>query len=248
MYRNSSQYLRLLAALVCLLAALSARPAPAQPLSLGTDAVSPRSRPDGTGFEDRIVAEAFRRIGLSVVLAVRPAERCLRNADLGLDDGLYARVAGVEAEYPNLLRVPEPVSQFVFTAFTRAGGPRIQGWQDLPGHKTAYIIGWKLVERRLKGQPGVTAVRDEEALFDLLAAGRVEVVVAGQHGGQEMLRRKGYRGIVPAQPPLESRDMFLFLNRRHSGLVSPVAGALRQMRADGTLARLTREGLGEAAP
>lgn len=252
MTRESLRCLPFVAALCCLLGLLLLRPAPSpaeSPLVLNTDGVSPHSRPDGSGFEDRIVTEAFRRIGRAVVLShLASSERCLKNVNDGHDDGNYVRIRGVERDYPNLVMVPEPVSRFSFTAFVRQDGPKNLTWEGLAGRRVGYANGWKLAEQRLKGRQNVSVARDEEALFALLAAGRVEVIVAGLHGGGEILRTRGYKDLRPVLPPLESRDMFLYLHKRHQALVEPLAAALRAMRADGTMARLVREGGGGREP
>jgi len=221
--------------------------AQAQTLALATDALPSRSLPDGTGYEDRIVAEAFRRVGLNLRLEVMPAERCLVQADQGLVDGVYARVAGLSKHYPNLVLVPEPVSSFEFLAYTRRSDLRIAGWDDLRPLSVGIITGWKIVEDKTRAVRTRTSVRDEEALFALLQRGRADVVVAGSFAGRETVRRMGLTDVRPLSPPLAVRPMHLYLHRRHAALVPRLAEALRQMRADGSLGRLTRAGLGEAA-
>jgi len=215
-----------------------------QPLALATDALPPRSRPDGTGYEDRIVAEAFRRIGLAVRLEVMPAERCLVQADKGHVGGVYARVAGLSEKYPNLVMVPEPVDTFEFVAYSRRDDLRIAGWADLRPLSVGIITGWKIVEDLTREVRARTSVRDEEALFGLLRHGRVDVVVTGGAAGREVVRRTGYTELRPHSPPLAVRPMHLYLNRRHGGLAPRLAEALRQMRADGSLERLLRAGSG----
>lgn len=226
---------------------LASRPAQAQPLVLNTDGAPPHARADGTGFEDRIVAEAFRRVGVTVKLVMLPSERCLQNANQGIDDGNYVRIAGLEKLYPNLVMVPEPVSEFVFTAFTRAPGLMVSGWNDLRQRQVAIVTGWKIVERALAGAPNLKTVRDEEALFALLDKGRAEVVVGGLHSGREIIRAHGYQNMRALSPPLAVEPMYLYLNARHAALVPRLSEALRAMRRDGTLQRLTKAGLAGSA-
>jgi hypothetical protein len=88
------------AARLFLLLGLASAGLNAQTLSLVTDDVYPRSTPDGRGFEDLILKEAFRRVGLAVRTAPLPSERALINVNQGIDDGLYVKIAGVEAGYP----------------------------------------------------------------------------------------------------------------------------------------------------
>jgi polar amino acid transport system substrate-binding protein len=234
---------RLAALLACLAAALWGQPAFAAPLVLNTDGAPPHSRPDGSGFEDRIVAEAFRRVGLAVKLVMLPSERSLQNANQGIDDGVYVRVPGLERIYPNLVMVAEPVSEFIFTAFTRDPALKARAWDDLRERQVAIVAGWKIVERNLAGAPRLQAVRDEEALFALLDKDRAEVVVAGLHAGREIIRTRGYHGVRTLQPPLAMVPMHLYLHKRHAELVPRLNATLRDMRRDGTIARMTRSGL-----
>jgi polar amino acid transport system substrate-binding protein len=245
MVQKDGLLLRRVAALLCLLAVLGARPAQADPLVLNTDGAPPHSRADGTGFEDRIVTEAFRRLGVEVKLVQLPSERALQNADQGIDDGNYVRIAGLSALYPNLLMVPEPMSEFSFTAFTRDPGLKTAAWADLRQRRTAIVTGWKIAEQNLKGARSLTRVRDEGMLFALLDKGRVEVVVSSQHTGPLVIRFHGYQGMRALSPPLAVQPMYIYLHKRHAALVPKLAETLRDMRRDGTLQRLTRAGLEE---
>jgi len=233
---------RLLTAALLLLLALPPCANGAGSLVLNTADPAPRSRPDGTGSLDRIVAEACRRLDLPVRLVQLPAERALQNANQGVDDGTYTRIAGLTLLYPNLVMVPEPISEFVFTAFTRDPAMRVQGWADLKPYNVGFINGWKIVEANTADVRSRTGVKDETALFALLDKGRAEVVVVDLYSGLEIIRRMGYTGMRPLEPPLERRPMFLYLHQRHAALVPRLAEALRRMKRDGTFERLTRAG------
>jgi len=233
---------RVLGTLVCLLlAAFPAHAAQARPLVLNTDGAPPHSGPNGTGFEDRIVAEAFRRIGVEVKLIILPSERCLQNANAGIDDGNYTRIAGLPlAQYPNLIMVPEPVSELIFTVFTRSPDFNAATWADLQGRQVGAVTGWKIVEMNLKNGQHLQRVRDEEATFALLDKGRVEAIVGGLYTGREIIRTHGYQGMRALSPPLATEPMYLYLNKRHAALVPKLAEALRSMRRDGTQQRITK--------
>ncbi|MBU1229976.1 MAG: transporter substrate-binding domain-containing protein [Proteobacteria bacterium] len=240
--------LRLALLLACLLLCLPAPAPAAQTLVLNTDDSSPMARPDGSGIADRIVAEAFRRIGVPVRLVILPSERCLLNANAGIDDGNYDRAAGVERQYPNLVLVPEPMGTFPFTAFTRDPGLKLSGWADLRSREVAYVHGWKVVERNLGLLGKATKMRDEEAVLAMVAGGRAAVGIANLYTGQEIIRRKGYQGTRAVLPPLADPPMHIYLHKRHAELVPRLAEALRQMRREGVIERLTRTGLEEAQP
>lgn len=228
---------------LCLFLALPVCAHGAETLVLNTDGAAPHSRPDGTGYEDRIVAEAFRRIGVLVRLVQLPSERALQNANNGIDDGNFPRIAGLSDAYPNLVMVPEAMSTFPCAAFTRDPDLQVATWADLRGRQVAYVYGWKLVERNIAGVEHIQTVRDQEALFALLDKGRAEIVLADLHTGREIIRRNGYTGVRALVPPLASPLMYIYLHKRHADLVPRLAKALREMKSDGSLERLTRAGL-----
>ncbi|PKN08720.1 MAG: hypothetical protein CVU73_05590 [Deltaproteobacteria bacterium HGW-Deltaproteobacteria-8] len=165
-----------------------------------------------------------------------------------MDDGNYVRIAGLERLYPSLIRVPEPMSSFPFTAFTSDPDLKVAAWSDLRNRQVSTVAGWKLVEANLKHVARLKLVRDEEALFTLLGKGRTEVVVAGLYTGQEIIRKNGYKDMRALLPPLADPPMYIYLHKRHADLVPRLAQALRQMRHDGTLERLTKAGLSGAKP
>ncbi len=69
----------------------------------------PYSTPEGDGFIDLVGGEVFRRAGLALKTVKLPAERGLINANAGIEDGDLSRIAGLERDYPNLVRVPEKI-------------------------------------------------------------------------------------------------------------------------------------------
>lgn len=242
---RSARLARLLAALLLFVLALPVCAKGAGILTLNSADPAPLSRPDGTGYTDRIVTEAFHRIGVPVQLVRLTAERALQNANQGIDDGIYVRIAGLERLYPDLIMVPEAITEFLFTAFTKDLAMQVKSWEGLKPYHVGLINGWKIVEANTTGVRTRTGVKNEEALFTLLEKGRVEVVVIDLYTGQEAVRSLGYQGVRALSPPLERRDMYIYLHRRHLGLAPRLAEALRAMKRDGTYQRLVRAGMGE---
>lgn len=78
----------------------------------------------------------------------------------------------------------------------------------------------------------------------MLDIGRLDVVIYSRLNGLEKINALGLRGIHPLEPPLISRDMYLYLNRRRMHLADPLANALRSMKTDGTYHRIVQETCG----
>ncbi len=210
-------------------------------LKFNSNDIFPRSSPDGAGYEDRIIAEALRRLGLAYELVKVPSERALASVDRGEIDGDYVRIAGLEQNYPGLVRVDEPIAVMEFCVFVRDRNRAPGTWEELRNRRVGRVIGWKIVEQRTSGFPAVNAVRDEASLFALLESGRLDAVVYDLLEGSRYLKRTGLGAAIFPGPVLERRDMFLYLNRKHAALAVQLAGAFRDMRKEGLIDRITRE-------
>ena len=243
---RSARLARLLTALFLFLLLLPVCAKGAGPLVLNTAARAPRSLPDGNGPQDRIVKEAFRRIGVQVSITIQPPERGLISANQGLIDGDCWRVAGHSEQYPNLVMVPEPVDLVQIKVFTRDPAMRISAWADLAPYNVAFINGWKILEGSVKSARSVEKVKDIDALFALLARDRVDAVRVDPAMGLDVVRHGKLVGIRVLEPPLTRQDMYIYLHKRHADLVPRLAEALRQMKRDGTILRLTKAGQPQA--
>lgn len=205
---------------------------------LGISALPPLVAGDGApGFMDLLVKEAFRRIGRDARVENLPGERALLMSNEGLTDGEALRIAGLEKNYPNLLRVPEPVSVFDFMAWSMRKDTRIAGWSALKPLAVGYTFGWKLYDQQVKEAYEIIRVRSIDQLFPLLKKQRIDVALLDRWQGYYLLRHSGVEA-RPVEPPLASVDMFIYLNAKHRAIVDPLAGALAAMKADGSVRRI----------
>jgi polar amino acid transport system substrate-binding protein len=243
--------MRLIAVLILLCAAaVSGFPARADEAAiyLNTGVRAPWTATDRSGFLDKVVAEAFRRLGRRAEIVVyESAERAMLNADSGVDDGAAMRVRGIEKEYPNLIRVDEKVVDNEFVAYAASARFSTDSYADLRPYSIAYIVGWKVFERNLGPDFAVTVVQDADQLFNLLAAGRVDVALYERWQGAAYLHDKGIKAEL-LSPPLARVEMFMYLHRKHAHLAAPVADALRAMKADGAYERILQATLASPAP
>ncbi|MFA6497866.1 MAG: transporter substrate-binding domain-containing protein [Desulfurivibrionaceae bacterium] len=235
--------------LLVLLFFVQTSPLAAQPpLSLNTFAGSPLSTPEQTGYYDRILLEAFRRLKIPITIGHLPAERSLQNADSGIDDGDFVRIAGLEKRYPNLVMVPEKLDDFEFVAFTRTIHLPTTSWTALAPYHVGIVRGWKILEENLAGVKELTAVKNQEQLFILLKNGRADAVVYARKEGFGLIRQLGITDAYALEPPLAVRPMHLYLNKKHAGLVPSLTAVLKKMKEDGTVAAIARQTLPARLP
>jgi len=208
-------------------------PAAAETMVLHSEPGEPLSNHEQTGFLDRVAAEAFRRNGLELKLVKLPAQRGLSNANAGIEDGELIRIAGIEETYPNLLRVPEKMIDLNFVAFTRNPSIAIDGWNSLLPYSVGYVRGWKIYETNVPEAVTQTPVNDGEILFALLEKNRIDVALFSEYLGLDLIHRLGVDGVRLAGPPLASREMFMYLNKKHSEKIAGISAALKAIKTEG---------------
>jgi len=220
-----------------------------QRLVLTTSMAPPLSNDDQTGFYDQILIEAFRRIGQPVKITHLPTERSITNANLGITDGEFPRISGLDRLYPNLLKVPEKLDDFKFTAFTWRDDIQLKDWTSCKPYNVAIVRGWKileanLLEANLADVKSLVRVKNQKLLFSLLGKHRADIVVYSRFEGQEMIERLGLQSVWAIDPPLATREMFLYLNKKHLQLIPALTKQLRSMKLDGTYDRIFEKTLG----
>ena len=192
----------------------------------------PYTTRQNNGFLDIVVGEALRRAGYTLQLVQQPAERGLLNANSGIIDGDMTRIKGLDKLYPNLVRVPEKLLDWDFTAFSKASFP-MKNWQTIYDNPVSLVKGWKIYEKKLEGARYVTIADDAKQMFRLLLLGRVDSVLYERWQGLALIKQLGLAQKDFNTLILEKRPMFFYLNKRYSDLVDKIAVKLRELKSDG---------------
>lgn len=186
-----------------------------------------------------IIREAYRRLGIDLQTALLPRERSLLSADSGETDGEMIRIAGINAQYINLIRVPEPVFTFDVIAFTAGLKFAVNGWESLRPYSLCVPRGLKAAEKNTEGMQRMVANTTDQAIL-MLSGGRCQVAILGHELWPDVERL--HAGPLRAlDPPIVRIPLYHYLNRRHADLVPKLAATLITMRNDGTTAALLAE-------
>lgn len=231
---RSAAFVTMLWLSVCCAATPAAEP---QSLVLNSASAPPFATDAGDGFLDIIVGEAFRRAGLSFKLVRLSAERGLKNANDGIEDGELARIGGMEKMYPNLIPIPGKVLDYHFVAFTRHAQLNNASWESLQPLSVGYLRGWKIYERSLMPGTRVTVVDTPEQLFSILDKNRIDVALYERSLGTALVKTLGIKDVHVVEPSLTELEMFIYLHKKHAAKVPAVASALHDLKAEGFYAR-----------
>jgi polar amino acid transport system substrate-binding protein len=224
---------------ICLIIGVLTAPAHAeQTLVLNTPGAAPLIMPDQTGALDILYKELGKRLGIKIVLQSLPAERCLINANAGIDDGDTGRVAGLENQYTNLIRVPEYTMQFKISVFTRNSKFTVAGYKSLKPYDVGIINGWKVLEQNIVDARSLSKLENGEQLFTMLDKDRINVAVTENMLGTMLVSQMKLKNITLLQPNLVEGNWYLYLHKKHEALVPKFAAALKEMKEDGTHQRI----------
>jgi len=213
-------------------------------LVLNTSYSSPITSSDKSGFLDLLYRELFRRLNIPFEIQALPGERCLTNANEGIDDGDVCRIADLVKSYTNLVRTTEPVMQYQHVIFSRTAQFKVTGPESLQPYDVGIVTGWKILERNTSLHRSRIMLDNAEQLFQMLDQGRVEVAVIERMVGMEMVKKLRISGVHILSPPLLTGDWYLYLHKRHAALIPRIDRELRSMKRDGSYDRIRREVLG----
>ncbi|MDH5218278.1 MAG: transporter substrate-binding domain-containing protein [Gammaproteobacteria bacterium] len=192
---------------------------------------------DNEGFYPQLTRMLFDRLGISVQVLHLPSSRSLQNANQGVDDGVIARVKGIDKKNTNLIMVPEKVIDLDFVAFSNDRNIKIESWKDLKDYNVAYVRGWKIFDKNVSVYKSLVKAKDSTQMFKLLRNGRADVVLHQNIPGRYLLNTLGYH---PYQhvPPLTSRELYLYMHKKHASLVPQISSELRKMKDEGEYKKL----------
>ena len=192
----------------------------------------------------RFLCAAYQEMGVAIEVQSYPAERAVVVANSGATAGVLTRMEGLEGIYPNLVRVPVPVSYLDTMAFTRDPDLKVSGWESLRPYRIVFMRGNKLAEQKTAGMNVVTVTSPEQG-FQMLMADRADVVVESRDVWFEM-RRMHVEGVQMREPPLMTLPTYHYLNKRYDeDRVPRLAAILKRLHDNGTFKRITAEAIRE---
>lgn len=227
-------------------AVMSVAPAGAQPQRLSLvngGQVAPFATPDGSGFEDRLAREIYRRLGIAVEISSAPSARALVLLNEGQEDGSLARNPGMSERFPNLVQYSEHALTREYVVFAKRGDIEPDGWHSLRPYNVGIVNGWKILERNITDTRSMTKASDGEHLFRLLQEDRVDLVVFNRWGGLQLVKDLGLTDVALIEPPLARRDVYFYLHKKHAELAVKASETLREMKRDGTYRQIFEETL-----
>ncbi|AFU99296.1 ABC transporter substrate-binding protein [Simiduia agarivorans] len=180
---------------------------------------------------------ALGELGYTLVVMHNPGLRSLAMANTGVVDGELVRIKDMSEEYPNLIKVPEPLGGADLAIFVaKHKVPASRHWADLQATSVVALRGMAIMEHlpvRFRELSEIRAQNYVQAMH-LVIAGRADLAILPasfiEKPEQAALAEK-----LEALTPVVGRvEGFVHLHKRHAALVGPLAEAMHQLKQQTT--------------
>jgi polar amino acid transport system substrate-binding protein len=197
-----------------------------------------------TTIAERVLSEAYRRLGLSMVVLKVPGERSLFSVDHGQVDGELYRKIGMERDYPNLRIVPVPLLTYEIVIFTLGTTFVVNGWDSLRPYTIGFVRGIKIIEQNTLGMKLEPTTTMNQA-FLKMTLGRSDIVVANRNSGLAILKEMKLQDVKVLEPPLATFPVFHYLHKKHQALVPKLTTVLQQMQKEKAIEKIQKAVMAE---
>ncbi|WP_342118160.1 substrate-binding periplasmic protein [Pseudoduganella sp. OTU4001] len=179
----------------------------------------------------QIVQSAAQRAGIGVALRPLPPRRGMVMANKGELDGAIGRTMLAARDFPDLVPVPESIFNYAPSAWSYKQFDVAGGWNALRGHTLCVRKGYSLTDvrtRHLQRQ----SMDSDDSLLRMLRRGGCDVAIMDRNNKAGRAAMAADQALYLLQPPLEEAPLYLFLHKRHAGLVGRLSEALRQVKRE----------------
>lgn len=203
----------------------------AQPNFIINSALVETHPTEQTDNAQAMIEQAFLRLGIQVTFRFRPDKRSIHEANSGLVDGEFARIESIDKIYPNLIVVPESITEQDIVAFAAKSNKTLSDFTlQQKGVRIGYMLGWKNVNDLLINHKNKKAIASHHTLFELLFKGRIDIALFTKSGGWKVLKQMRKHNQYAMSPSLLAYPMYLVVHKRHAELVPALALAIKEIK------------------
>jgi len=184
----------------------------------------------------QVLEEVYRRAGLAAHSRPVPAARANAQALAGEVDGEVARVQAYIDKNPTLLQVRPAVYYLDSVAFARKG-IKVTDRASLAPYRVGIVRGIEHARVAAGMAKRVEAVSTYEQMFQMLAAGHIDVAIDSGVNGQRVLRMLGLKDIQMAGT-LARLELFHLLHPRHAAVAEQIGKQIKRLKESGELEKL----------
>jgi len=193
-----------------------------------------------------VLTEAFKRNGITFKALYLPSLRSLESTNSGFLDGELHRVSNFHevsrGKYPNLIKIDSELVHVWVVAFAKKD-IQINAWKDLKKYHVSYYRGRKNITSALAEvlpAKQIFTVSNDKKAFELLNAGRIDVVVTERNQGNRILSKYPEYSNIQEVGKLQQSVIFSYINKKYKILSIKIANTIDEMKKDGTFNNIVK--------
>lgn len=203
---------------------------------------------DGSAYaviSERVLREAYKRLGIDINVSGRPAPRAIHEANIGRSDGELYRIKNIHKKYPNLLMVSVPVGIMEGIALTTQNDLKISDWKALSPHRVCIRNGVKFAEAGTSHMK-VNAVSSNDQLFSMLGRERCDVIIIARLTSIPMtLKFAKQHQTSLFQSVVETYPLYHYLHKKNADLKPKLEQVLYNMQKAGIIRQIRNDYIAE---
>jgi polar amino acid transport system substrate-binding protein len=190
-----------------------------------------------------VLKVAYQKLGIEIDIYLTSSKRSLVVSSTGGVDGEVLRIGAVARSFPTLLQVDVPIKNLQLAVFRKKS--ELAEWtvEDLPDLRVGHLAGVVRLENYTKDFSDVWRGHSSKELFEMLHAGKLDVVVGDLVAGNIAIRELGLETLEAMDEPVDQESMFHFLHEKHASLVPEITKVLMEMSQNGELAGIVQSSM-----
>lgn len=198
-----------------------------------------------------VLSQAYQQLGIQITINPYPGLRGIHYSNSGIIDGEAFRIAGIDKEFSNLIRVEVSLMTNSHYLFVKSGNEFVvEGWDSIPKN---YLIGFqrgvKVIESATEDhQIKTESVSTATQLLQKLNIGRNDAIILPALAAAQNIQQLGLKDIVKLEPPISSHNLYHYLHRKHAALVPKITAVLKAMEANGDIQKIHEQTRLEVSP
>ncbi|MEH6631492.1 MAG: transporter substrate-binding domain-containing protein [Halopseudomonas aestusnigri] len=189
-------------------------------------------------ISERVMLEAYGRLGIDVQFSRLPAARSLVVANSGKVDGELYRIKNIQLKYKNLIMLSVPIGIMEGVAITTNPKISLKGWQSLEPYHVCIRNGVKFAEAGTK-ELEVDVSNSNDQLFNKLGKNRCDVIILARLTSIALAQDFEKKMKMPVQfNVVQTYPLFHYLHKKNKHLVPKLTEVLQTMETDGAIAKI----------
>jgi polar amino acid transport system substrate-binding protein len=186
-----------------------------------------------------VLPQIYQKMGETISITPLPANRAQYEANEGIKAGETLRIFSYGIENINLIRIPTPYYYLYTAAFSlKSNQVIVIDKNDLKKYKVGKVSSVKHTENITKGLNKVYNSNSTESLFQQLLLGNIDLALTNLSNGELMSQKSKFLEIQVVNPSLDKLNLFHYVHKSHQELVKPINLTIKQLQANGELAKM----------